>query len=83
MFVHDVVEPFAVVCTTEPFRSTSYAVTADPPFDDGADHDTWTLPLPGANESPVGAPGTVRGVALCAEDAAPEPATFSARTENE
>lgn len=55
-----------------------------PPFDTGADHDTVTCVSLGIPLTPVGAPGTVRGVTdEVASEAAPSPAAFVATTENE
>lgn len=42
---------------------TAYEVIAAPPFVDGALQDTVALRLPAVADTPVGAPGTVRGVA--------------------
>jgi hypothetical protein len=58
-------------------------VIALPPFDAGADHARLTWVLPGVAELRVGAPGTVRGVAERAFEAAPVPAAFVALTVNE
>jgi len=58
-------------------------VIALPPFDAGADQLSETCPLPGVVELRVGAPGTVRGVALSAFDGAPWPAALLALTVNE
>jgi hypothetical protein len=41
---------------------------APPPFDAGADQLSETCPLPGVAVFRVGAPGTVRGVALSVFD---------------
>src|SRR4051794_20773272 len=43
-------------------HSTSYPVTAEPPFDDGAVHVTDTWRLPAAPVTCVAASGTVAGV---------------------
>jgi hypothetical protein len=62
---------------------TTYPVTALPPSEVGAVHDTVTSPSPATPVTPVGAPGTVRGVTdPLAELAAPAPATFEATTVN-
>jgi hypothetical protein len=62
---------------------TTYPVTALPPSLTGAAHDTVTCPLSGTPETPVGAPGTVRGATdPLTELAAPAPATFDATTVN-
>lgn len=53
----------------------------EPPLDAGADHVTATDPLPAVAMTPVGAPGTVRGVtAPEAADAGPVPALLAAVT---
>ena len=58
-------------------------MTAEPPFDAGADHDTTTEESPSTPDTPVGAPGTVAGTtAPEAEDAEPEPTLFAAVTVN-
>jgi hypothetical protein len=58
-------------------------VIALPPFDAGAVQLSETWPLPGVAVLSVGAPGTVRGVALSAFDGAPWPAALLALTVNE
>ena len=60
---------------------TVYVVMAAPPLFAGAVQDTVTLALPGMPETPVGAPGTVRGVTGAeAVLAGPGPALFVALT---
>jgi hypothetical protein len=54
-----------------------------PPVEAGADHASVTWVLPGVAELSVGAPGTVRGVAERAFDAAPCPAALLALMVNE
>ena len=56
-----------------------YAVIGEPPFDAGGDHETRTEASPAEAFTPVGAPGTVRGVAAREFDVAPAPAAFTAR----
>jgi hypothetical protein len=64
-----------------------YPVIALPPFDEGAVHETVSLPLPErAAVAPVGAPGAVASarvvaVPLAADDA-PVPTAFVAATVN-
>jgi hypothetical protein len=57
-----------------------YPVTAEPPFEAGAVHDTVAWPAPGVAVTPVGAPGTVRGVAEAGPEAGPVPTAFVAVT---
>ena len=60
-----------------------YELIAAPPSDDGAAKVTVPCPCPGTADTPVGAPGTPRGVtAEEAADAAPDPATLAAVTVN-
>ena len=54
-------------------------MTAEPPSLDGAVHDTDTWPSPAVPDTPVGAPGVVRGVAAVEAVAVPDPAAFTAR----
>ena len=62
---------------------TVYAVTALPPLDDGADHDTTADESPNAPDTEVGTPGTVAGTTVDdAEEAEPVPALFVAATVN-
>ena len=62
---------------------TVYDVTAEPPSDDGADHETSTEESPNTPDIPVGAPGTVAGTtADDADEAEPAPALFVAVTVN-
>jgi hypothetical protein len=57
-------------------------VIAAPPFD-GAVQETVACPLPAAADTPVGAPGTVEGIAEAeAVEAEPVPDTFVAVTVN-
>ena len=74
----------AVVHVNEPGEDvTVYPVTALPPFDAGADHETTTDESPNAPDTPVGTPGTVAGTtALDALDAELVPAAFVAVTVN-
>jgi len=56
-------------------------VIGEPPFDAGAVHDTTAWALPGTALTPVGAPGTVRGVTeLLGAEFGPSPAAFCADT---
>ena len=55
-------------------------MTALPPSAPGAVHESTTIVLPGVADSPVGAPGTRRGVPAAAADHAPVPATLMAAT---
>ena len=58
-------------------------MTAEPPLDDGADHDTTADESPNTPDTEVGTPGTVAGTtAADAEDAEPVPALFVAATVN-
>jgi hypothetical protein len=57
-------------------------VIAAPPVAAGADHDSATWVEPGVAANPLGAPGTVRGVADAVVEAAPVPAAFTADTRN-
>ena len=58
-------------------------MTALPPFEAGADQETATELLAGVPVTPVGAPGTVRGViADDGVDAGPSPLGFRATTVN-
>jgi hypothetical protein len=62
---------------------TVYDVIAEPPSDAGALKLTLACRSPGVADTPVGAPGTVRGVtAADGADAAPVPATLVAATVN-
>jgi hypothetical protein len=62
---------------------TVYPVIGEPPDDTGAVHETVTWAFPGVPDTPVGAPGTVRGVtAADAADAGESPAAFVATTVN-
>ena len=54
-----------------------------PPSEPGPDQANVTCTLPAVAVFKVGAPGTVRGVALRAFEAAPAPAAFVAVTVNE
>ena len=60
-----------------------YPVTAEPPLEGGAVHDTSAEAESVAAETPVGAPGTVRGVALVGLEGVPFPMALSARTDTE
>ena len=53
-------------------------VIAAPPFEPAV-NDSNTEAFPGVATNDVGAAGTVRGVTDTADDAAPSPATFTAR----
>ena len=79
--MHEVV---AVVQVNEPGDEvTEYPVTADPPFSEGALHDTTTCAEPNTPDTPVGTPGTVAGTtAPEAVDAEPVPTAFVAVTVN-
>jgi hypothetical protein len=60
-----------------------YDSIAAPPVDDGGVKLTLACPSPGSADTPVGAPGTVRGVTGAdGADGAPVPATFVAVTVN-
>lgn len=60
-----------------------YDTIAEPPLLDGATHLTSMLPLPWTTCTPVGAPGTARGVtAVDTTLAEPDPALFAAVTVN-
>jgi hypothetical protein len=62
---------------------TVYDAIAAPPFDAGGLKLTLASPLPGTADTPVGAPGTVRGVtAADGADATPVPAALVAVTVN-
>ena len=62
---------------------TVYDVTAEPPSDDGADHETTTDPALLTPTTPVGEPGSVAGTTADeAEEAEPAPALFVAATVN-
>ena len=61
---------------------TLYAVTAEPPLEAGASHETTTWPLPATPVTVVGAPGTVRGVIGEEAEADELPAAVLALTEN-
>ena len=79
--VHDVVDDVQV---RPPGDAVAvYPVIAEPPLSLGAVHDSETCVLPGVPATPVGAPGTVRGVT---EEEAGEallvPALFVAVTVN-
>ena len=53
---------------------------ADPPVEEGADQEMTDCVFSfEVADTPVGAPGTVLGVPLVAEEAVPEPALFTAR----
>ena len=54
----------------------------EPPLAAGAVQDRVTWVEPGVAASPVGAPGTVRGVADVVVDAVPVPAALVAETRN-
>jgi hypothetical protein len=54
-----------------------------PPFDTGADQSNTTWVEPGVAFNPVGAPGTVRGVADTVAENTPWPAALTAATRNE
>jgi len=62
---------------------TTYELITAPPFDNGANQDTVTDPLPATLVTDRGAPGTVRGVTprLGVEDD-PVPMEFVATTAN-
>jgi hypothetical protein len=74
----------AVVTVAPPGEAvTVYPVIAEPPLLAGAVHDTPAWALPAVPPTPVGAPGTVRGVtAALAADAAEVPAALVAVTVN-
>jgi hypothetical protein len=55
-------------------------VIALPPLDDGALHVKATCALPRVAARPVGAPGTVAGVAEADAEAGPDPIAFVATT---
>jgi hypothetical protein len=58
-------------------------VIGEPPLDAGAVHDTTARVLPGMADTPVGGPGTGRGVtAALGAEGGPSPATFVAKTVN-
>ena len=59
---------------------TVYEVTAAPPLSVGAVQETVERCSPTVAVTPVGAPGTVCGVAEVDEVAVPEPAAFTARS---
>jgi len=62
---------------------TVYDVIVAPPFDAGALKLTLACASAGAADTPVGGPGTVRGVTAAeGADAAPSPATLWAVTVN-
>jgi hypothetical protein len=72
-------------CATPPtYGVTRYPVIADPPFEDGAVHDTATCPFPAVPETPVGAPGApATGVtAADAAESGPVPTALIAATRN-
>ena len=78
--MHDVVAPEH---WNEPGDDVTVYPVIDAPPVTGADHETTTCPLPAEADTPVGAPGTVDGVALEeAVDAAPVPDAFVAVTVN-
>ena len=63
--------------------SIRYPMIGAPPLDNGAVHERFTDSLPRVPDTPVGAPGTVRGVtAADAMDAAEAPSGFVALTVN-
>jgi hypothetical protein len=76
--------PVTVVvgCAVAPmYGVTVYDVSALPPFDTGADHDTVAWPFPGVAVAFDGAPGTLAGVtAFDAADCDPVPIAFVAAT---
>ena len=54
-----------------------------PPVEEGACQVIVTLPIPGVDVTPVGAPGAVAGVMAIALLRVPLPASLCAATENE
>jgi hypothetical protein len=60
--------------------ATAYLLIGLPPFEAGAVHASVTRPSPGVAVRPVGAPGTVAGVALAGADAGPVPTALVAVT---
>ena len=73
------VQPIGAVTAGEDV--TVYPVIGEPPFDTGATQVTTACEFPRVAETPVGAPGIVRGVmAAEATDSLDEPAIFVATT---
>ena len=77
-----IVQPRVVVVQVAPpgLAVAVYPVIGLPPVDDGALHARATWPLPEVGVRPVGAPGTVAGVADTGDDAGPVPTAFVAVT---
>lgn len=72
--------PVVVHCRDPGEDVTVYPVMAEPPSPAGPLHETVADPSPAVALTPVGAPGTVRGVAVIDPEAAPGPMVFTART---
>ncbi len=64
-------------------RSMRYPVTALPPFDAGAFQESATWPLDAVAPRFCGTVGTLAGVAITTELAAPDPTAFNALIRNE
>src|SRR2546423_9833317 len=77
-----IVQPRVVVAQVAPpgFAVAVYPVIGLPPVDDGALHARAIWPLPEVAARPVGAPGTVAGVADTSDDPVPAPTAFVAVT---
>jgi len=76
--VHEVVE--VAHCNDPGEDVTVYVVMAEPPSVMGTDQVSDAVPSPGEALTDVGAPGTVRGVAVIEPDAVPGATAFTART---
>ena len=85
MIVHGFTNTHATgVCAVVEMNGvTVYPVIAAPPVLPGGVQETVTCPLPAETDTPIGAPGTVDGVALAeAVEAVPVPDAFVAVTVN-
>ncbi len=63
-----------------PTQETSYRVIAEPPSSAGAVQSSFTAWWPSVTVRPVGAPGTLAGVAVASLESAALPTLFTART---
>ena len=81
--VQDAVVPLTTHTPPEGDDATLYPVIATPPLNAGAVQDTVAEAMPALAVTPVGAPGTVRGVtALDGAEGSELPTAFTARTVN-
>ena len=78
--VNGVTLPVAVRVAPPPTQVAVYIEIDAPPSAYGAEYAIEMVPSPPVALTDCGAPGTVRGVAVTAADATPEPATFAAET---